>query len=84
MSGVELVDVFEFKALDWKDPDETDYPLKYSYKYIDDDGNEVDIRKLAQDATYSTTLPRLSTDDMPLILEVYDSLDDSSQALQTV
>ena len=26
-SGVELVDTFELKALDWKDPEETDYPL---------------------------------------------------------
>jgi len=83
-SGVELVDVFELKALDWKDPEETDYPLSYAYKYTDDDGNKVDIRKPAQDATFKTTLPRLSTDDMPLILEVYDTLDDFTESSLTV
>ena len=51
-SGVELVDIFELKALDWKDPEETDYPLKYSYKYTDEDGVDVDLRKPAADATF--------------------------------
>ena len=72
------------KALDWKDPEETDYPLKYGYKYTDDEGNEVDIRKPASDATFKTTLPRLNSNDMNLILEVFDSLDAGSQAYQTV
>ena len=78
------MDVFELKALNWKDPEETDYPLKYGYKYTDDDGNEVDLRKPAQDATFKTTLPRLSSGNMNLILEVFDSLDAGSQASQTV
>jgi len=68
VSGVEFVDVFELKALDWKDPEESDYPLKYGYKYTDNYGAHVDIRKPATDATFETTLPKITTNDMQLIL----------------
>ena len=68
VSGVEFVDFFELKALGWKDPEETDYPLKYGYKYTDNNGFYVDIRKPATDATFKTTLPKITTNDMQLIL----------------
>ena len=84
VSGVEFVDVFELKALDWKDPEETDYPLKYGYKYTDDDGFDVDIRKPANDATFKTTLPKITTNDMQLILCVCDSLDACAETAKTV
>lgn len=83
-SGVEFVDVFTMKALDWKDPEEIDYPLKYGFRYIDDDAVHVDLRRPAEDSTLQTTLSRLTAGDMTLILCVYDSLDAMTQVIRTV
>ena len=84
ISGVEFVDVFTFSASDWKDPEETDYPLKYAYRYTDSLGQEVDLRKATTESTFKTKLTRLSDNNMNLILEVFDSLEASSKQYKTV
>ena len=83
-SGVEYVDVFEMKALDWKDPEETDYPLKYGYKYTNADGLDVDLRKPSTDASFKTSLPNVSANNMTLKLCIFDSLEAHVESTKSV
>ena len=78
------MDVFTFSAIDWKDPEETDYPLKYAYRYTDSLGQEVDLRKATTETTFKTKLSRLSDSNMNIILEVFDSLEASTKQYKTV
>ena len=78
------MDVFTFSAEDWKDPEETDYPLKYAYRYTDSLGQEVDLRKATTETTFRTKLTRQSDSDMTIILEVFDSLEASTKQYKTV
>jgi len=54
------VDQFTLTASDWVDPegdDFLDYPLLYSFSYINESEIEISLRKPLTENTYTTTLP---------------------------
>jgi len=78
-TGTELDTIYAMTASGWEDGDNQDYPLLYSFKYIDINGIEIELQKAMAVETFATRLPHVPTENSAnkIILQVYDALETS-------